>query len=298
MIFLNKKNYKIKTNAKINVGLNVYEKYENSYHNIDSIMLPISLADTLDILIDNSIGDLEIECSSKSVPTDKRNILYKTYELFFETIKKEKQKIFVKLEKNIPSEAGLGGGSSNAGGFLKILNSHYNNVLSLEELKKLALKIGSDVPFFLENKTSRIKGMGDEISVLENNLSTSLILIKPEFGVSTKDAYESFDNLEKVEVKYAHFENIEEALKENDVVKVSKNIENCLEQGILKINSQINFFRKQLETLFPCRNIKFFMSGSGSTYYTFVREEEKVEVETRLRTFLDDVEIFMCKILK
>ncbi len=292
------KQYTINTNAKINLGLNVYEKYENSYHNIDTIMLPIGLYDKLDIIIDNNKGNLKIECTSPKIPTDERNILYKTYKLFFEETKLEEQNIFVKLDKKIPSEAGLGGGSSNAAGFLKILNSHYDNILSKEKLINLALKIGSDVPFFLENKAARIKEMGDKISVLENNLSGSIILLKPNFGVSTKFAYESFDNLKKEEIKYANFENIEEALKENNIFKLAKNIENGLEQGILKNNFEIDFFKKQLKVLLPCRAVEFFMSGSGSSYYSFIREEEKTDIEVRLKTFLDDTEIFICDVIK
>lgn len=295
MIFLNKlKKYEVKSNAKINIGLNVYEKYENSYHNIDTIMLPIDLCDELEIVIYDKSGTLSIECSSQDIPTDKRNILYKTYELFFTKSKMEKQEIFIKLKKNIPTEAGLGGGSSNASCFLKILNSHYNNIFTREELKKLALKIGSDVPFFLENKTSRVSGMGDAISVVENNLTTSIILIKPNFGVSTKEAYDNFDDLKLK--KFTDFHNIELALKNNNVLKLEENIENCLEQGILVTNEKIRLFRKKLEDLFSDK--KFFMSGSGSTYYMFVTQKEKKDFELKVRAFGNDIKFFTCDDIK
>ena len=132
MIFLNK--YKVFSNAKINIGLNVFEKNEDGYHDIDSIMVPVTLADEMEIEIYNESGNLEIECSEKKIPTDERNILYKTYKVFFENIETKELKIKVLLKKNIPSEAGLGGGSSNAAFFLKVLNEYSGNIYSLEEL--------------------------------------------------------------------------------------------------------------------------------------------------------------------
>lgn len=105
--------YKIFSNAKINIGLNVFQKESDGYHNIDSIMAPIDLADEIDVTFYSDLGNLKIECSDKNIPTDERNILYKTYKAFLKKVKR-KEKNWYYL-KNIPSEAGLGGGSSNAG---------------------------------------------------------------------------------------------------------------------------------------------------------------------------------------
>ena len=84
--FLNK--YNILSNAKINIGLNVFKKDSDGYHNIDSIMAPIDLADELEITFFDEVGDLKIECTDKKIPTDDKNILYKTYKIFFEEILK------------------------------------------------------------------------------------------------------------------------------------------------------------------------------------------------------------------
>ena len=75
--------YKIFSNAKINIGLNVFQKEDDGYHNIDSIMVPIDLSDEMDITFYSELGDLKIECSDKNIPTDERNILYKTYKIFY-----------------------------------------------------------------------------------------------------------------------------------------------------------------------------------------------------------------------
>ncbi|ERT43566.1 4-diphosphocytidyl-2-C-methyl-D-erythritol kinase [Fusobacterium nucleatum CTI-2] len=284
--------YKIFSNAKINIGLNVFQKESDGYHNIDSIMAPIDLSDEMDVTFYSDLGDLKIECSDKSIPTDERNILYKTYKIFFEESKKEKEKIDIILKKNIPSEAGLGGGSSNAGFFLKLLNKHYGNVYNEKELEKLAMRVGSDVPFFIKNKIARVGGKGNRVDLVENNLKDSIILIKPlDFGVSTKEAYESFDNLK--EVKYADFDKIIKNLKEGNRIALESNIENSLEQGILETDTNIKMLKMTLNSVVSGK--KFFMSGSGSTYYTFVTELEKSQIETRLKTFVDNVKIIICK---
>ena len=238
------------------------------------------------------MGDLKISCSDKNIPTDKRNILYKAYEIFFENSEKHKMKIEISLKKNIPSEAGLGGGSSDAGFFLKLLNEHYGNAYNEKELEELAMKVGSDVPFFIKNKTARVGGKGNKVELVENNLKDSLILVKPlGFGISTKDAYNSFDELD--EVRYANFEKIIECLRDNNRKDLEKYIENGLEQGISERNADIKKFKEILNSVVPGK--RFFMSGSGSTYYTFVTEIERSQIETRLRTFVDNVEIIICK---
>lgn len=284
--------YKIFSNAKINIGLNVFQKESDGYHNIDSIMAPIDLVDEMDVTFYSDLGDLKIECSDRNIPTDERNILYKTYKAFFEESKKEKRKIDIILKKNIPSEAGLGGGSSNAGFFLKFLNEHYGNIYNESELEELAMKVGSDVPFFIKNKTARVGGKGNKVDLVENNLKDSIILIKPlDFGVSTKEAYESFDNLK--EVKYANFDKIIKCLKDNNRIALENSIENSLEQGILETDINIKMLKMTLNSVISGK--KFFMSGSGSTYYTFVTELEKSQIETRLKTFVDNVKIIICK---
>ena len=284
--------YKIFSNAKINIGLNVFQKESDGYHNIDSIMVPIDLADEMDVTFYSDLGNLKIECSDNNIPTDERNILYKTYKVFFEESKKEKRKIDIILKKNIPSEAGLGGGSSNAGFFLKLLNEYYGNIYNESELEELAMKIGSDVPFFIKNKTARVGGKGNKVDLVENNLKDSIILIKPlDFGVSTKEAYESFDNLK--EVKYTNFDKIIECLKDNNRIALENSIENSLEQGILETDINIKMLKITLNSVISGK--KFFMSGSGSTYYTFVTELEKSQIETRLKTFVDNVKIIICK---
>lgn len=282
---------KLLANAKINLGLNVYKKEEDGYHSLDTIMLPIDLNDELEIELFNRKGSLKIVCSDKNIPVDNKNILYKVYKKFFESIKKDEIEINIFLKKNIPTEAGLGGGSSNAAVFLKKLNEYYNNYFNIEDLIKIAFKIGSDVPFFISNRTSRVMGRGEFLKEIENKFKSSIVLIKPNFGISTKLAYDEFDKLESV--KYSNLEEIEKGLIRNDIYLIEKNIENSLEQAMKKEHN-LKLLKDSLKVILP--NKKFFMTGSGSVLFTFVTKNEIELTETRLKTFLDNIKIFICNI--
>lgn len=280
--------FSLKSNAKINIGLNVTGVLPNGYHLLDMVMVPISLTDRLDGEIFDEEGELEITTNKPSIPTGKENILWKIYNKFYEMSGLPRKRIKLHLEKVIPHEAGLGGGSSNGAFFLKELNSYHNNFFSLEELIEIGKSIGADIPFFIVNKPSRVKGIGEEIEVIENNLDRDIILIKPNFGVSTAKAYKNMYMLNnKVD---ADIDRIVCGLRDNDITLVEESIENHLEQGLLLEDSNIIEFRKRLSNI---PNMKFFMSGSGSAYYTFVENGER-EVKA-IKEQLQHCEVHLCR---
>lgn len=280
--------FSLKSNAKINIGLNVTGVLPNGYHLLDMVMVPISLTDGLDGEIFDEEGELEITTNKPSIPTGKENILWKIYNKFYEMSGLPRKRIKLHLEKVIPHEAGLGGGSSNGAFFLKELNSYHNNFFSLEELIEIGKSIGADIPFFIVNKPSRVKGIGEEIEVIENNLDRDIILIKPNFGVSTAKAYKNMYMLNnKVD---ADIDKIVCGLRDNDITLVEESIENHLEQGLLLEDSNIIEFRKRLSNI---PNMKFFMSGSGSAYYTFVENGER-EVKA-IKEQLQHCEVHLCR---
>lgn len=282
--------YILEPNAKINLGLNVKGVLDNGYHLLDMIMIPISLKDKMTIDVEDRVGDLKITTNIKGIPVNKENILYKIYELFYLESKIEKREMSVYLEKNIPHEAGLGGGSSDGAFFLKFLNEYHGNVFSTDKLIELGKKIGADIPFFIINKSSRVRGIGEQIEILENNLDSDIIIIKPTFGVSTAVAYKNVDVLgNKVD---ANIDNIILGLKENNLELVENSIENQLEQGLLVSDQNIIDFRKTLEKIV---DEKFFMSGSGSTYYTFVQPQRAKDKMEALREHLHHCRVYLCR---
>ena len=281
----------ITSNAKINIGLNITEKLPNGFHLLDMIMVPISLADKLEIKFNNQKGKLNISSNIKDIPCDEKNILYKVYKAFYEKAQIEPEDIDVYLEKNIPHEAGLGGGSSNGGFFLKELNKFHNFVLSDEDLSLVGKSVGADVPFFLKNTPCRVKGIGEKLEKIQNNLDCDVILVKPKFGVSTKKAYELYSKLD--EKKFANIEEVLSGLKENNLKKVCENIENMLEQGLLIDDENIKNFRNRIKDT----GLDFFMSGSGSCYYILSSKNTTEDYLKILNQKFDDCRIIKCNFL-
>ncbi|MBN2839196.1 MAG: 4-(cytidine 5'-diphospho)-2-C-methyl-D-erythritol kinase [Fusobacteriaceae bacterium] len=273
---------KIKANAKINLGLNILGKTNNGYHELDMIMAPINLFDNLNIKFYQKKGNLIIKSNIKGVPLDKRNIIYKVYEAFYNETSLQRENIEVYLEKNIPFQAGLGGGSSDGAFFLKILNEYHEFPLNLEQMIDLGKKIGADIPFFIVNKTVRAKGIGEVLEKIENNLDVKIILIKPNFGISTVEAYRGYSLLENK--KWADIDKIIEGLKANNPEKVIDNIENHLQQTSLLLNENVKTFEERLNKI--SKNFK--MSGSGSCYYLISDKENSQQIYTSLRSEFTD----------
>ncbi|MFR4477968.1 MAG: 4-(cytidine 5'-diphospho)-2-C-methyl-D-erythritol kinase [Fusobacterium sp.] len=283
--------FSLNSNGKINIGLNVTGVLPNGYHLLDMIMVPISLSDKITGEIEDISGTLEIKTNKADIPVNEDNILWKIYDKFYNESGLSKRKISLYLEKIIPHQAGLGGGSSNGAFLLKLLNEFHGNFFSQERLIEIGKSIGADIPFFLINKSARVRGIGEDIEIIENNLKNSIILIKPQFGVSTGKAYKNMSMLNNK--RDANIDKIIFGLKENRVDIVEDNIENHLEQGLLLEDENIIEFRKKLAEL----NMKFFMSGSGSAYYTFVTQEESEEAVTIIKEYLNSCEVYLCSSL-
>ncbi|MDP0493645.1 MAG: 4-(cytidine 5'-diphospho)-2-C-methyl-D-erythritol kinase [Fusobacterium sp. JB021] len=281
----------IYSNAKINIGLNILAKKFNGYHKLDMLMVPISLADKLEINFKNIKGNLKINCDNKNIPTDEKNIIYKIYNKFYEVTQLEKEEVEIYLYKRIPSQAGLGGGSSNGAFFLKELNKYYKNILSEQNMIDISKEIGADIPFFIKNLPCRVEGIGEKLTEIKNNLEYKILLIKPDFGISTKRAYYLSDKL--TDKKEANIEILIKSLKDNNLINLNLNNKNILEQSLLTEDENIINFRKKLDML---KNYNFFMSGSGSCYYSLLPKEESICIE-ELKKKVGDCDIYICNFL-
>lgn len=284
--------FSLNSNGKINIGLNITGKREDGYHLLDMVMVPISLSDRIKGEIEDISGTLTIKTNKKGIPTGKENILYKIYEKFYNESGLERKKVYVYLEKKIPHQAGLGGGSSNGAFLLKLLNEFHGNYFTVDKLIEIGKSIGADIPFFLINKSARVTGIGENIETIENNLENSIIVIKPDFGVSTKKAYKNMYMLNNK--KDADIDKVVLGLKVNRVSMVEENIENHLEQGLLLEDKNIMNFRKKLAEI---DNMEFFMSGSGSAYYTFVDKKLAENIYKTLKEHFKNCEVHLCSSL-
>ena len=263
------------SNCKINLGLNIIDKREDGYHELDMIMAPIAFGDKIDIICYDNLGELDFKIKNNLIPIDKSNTVTKAYNEYFEYANKEKRKVKVYLEKRVPRQAGLGGGSSNAGFLLVEMNKQYK-FYSYDELLLIAKKIGADVPFFIQDKSARVQGIGEKLVFLENNVKDKILLVKPiNIGISTKLAFSYYLEY-KNDIKKSKLDIIEKAMKEGNISEILENIENTLEQIILKKNIKLSNFKDKIEKKYQK---KFFMSGSGSTFFTFINDEELNIVE-------------------
>jgi 4-diphosphocytidyl-2-C-methyl-D-erythritol kinase len=175
-------------NAKINIGLNVLSKREDGYHNLETLFYPLGLKDALEF-VENHTNAVHLSTSGINLETEpQNNIILKAYHLLAE--KGSLPGIDIHLHKAIPHGAGLGGGSSDAAFFMKGLNEFFELHLSKEELKRIAVRLGADCSFFIENKPALASGIGEVLTETDLNLKGYfLVLIKPPFGVNTREAY-------------------------------------------------------------------------------------------------------------
>lgn len=175
-------------NAKINIGLDITSKRSDGYHTIETLFYPVGLKDALEFVENHSD---KVRLTLSGIPMDpdpSNNLIVKAYHLL--AAKKQLPRLDIHLHKAIPFGAGLGGGSSDAAFFLKGLNDYFELELSKAELSALAVLLGADCSFFIENKPSFAAGIGEILEPADVNLSGYyLLLVKPPFGVATKEAY-------------------------------------------------------------------------------------------------------------
>lgn len=279
------KQIKVKCPAKINLTLEILNKREDGFHNIQSVMQTIDLFDYLTISIEES-EKLEIELSgtSNEISYDEKNLVYKAAKLFFEKLPftTHNSRLTIFIEKNIPIAAGLAGGSTDAAGTLYGLNKLFDNILTKEELHALCAKLGSDLNFCLEGGCQLTTSRGEILEPLpfqEFNLS----LIKPKkLGISAKEAYTKFASLEN-KPNLNMTEKMISALKNNE--NIEKYLQNDLEIALLDDYSEL----KEIKTNYP----KSLMSGSGSTFFVLQEKispfSEKFWIKEKLKSIPEGV---------
>jgi 4-diphosphocytidyl-2-C-methyl-D-erythritol kinase len=176
--------------AKINLFLKVMKRRPDGYHEIVSLMSPVSLFDTVFMAFDQSTTS--VECTHPMVPQGEGNLAYRAASLFFEAVSID-DGVAVFIDKKVPVAAGLGGGSSNAAAVLLGLNQHYGSPLDDEQLRAIAIKIGADVPFFLLRTAAIARGIGDRLEVYEGLPRTPVVLVCPPRAVSTAWVYKNLN---------------------------------------------------------------------------------------------------------
>ena len=269
---------KILSPAKINLFLHVRGKRPDGYHELFSLMCCITLFDEISLRFGGG-DNIEIYCSHPNVPADRTNLAHQAARLFLSQMGSARG-LEIKLTKNIPVAAGLGGGSSNAASILLALNAHYGHPFSETHLMEMGLKLGADVPFFIFKKPALATGVGEKLNPFEGDLPYHLLLLYPGFSVSTAETYQNLNlGLTKAEKKPTS-----NHLKLNRF-NPARHLTNDLEQVTAPKYPEIGLAKEKLLNLGA---VGALMSGSGPTVFGLFDHVETAE--TARQTLSIDLE--------
>lgn len=245
----------LKSPAKINIGLNIIRKRDDGYHDLETIFYPLLLND---ILTFEKADETKLESNSNDINSLKTNLIFTAIE-FLENIVERELNVKIYLEKNIPIGAGLGGGSSNAASTLKALNQLFELHLTYNKLSEIALKLGSDVPFFLEPYPCFASSRGERRKNIQLSLSQPILIVNPGIHISTNWA---FQNLELTSHKKSLKELCEHSSITIDDIKdyATNDFENIVYEKYPEI--------KSIKDKLDASGADFVsMTGTGSTVY-------------------------------
>jgi 4-diphosphocytidyl-2-C-methyl-D-erythritol kinase len=267
---------KKKSGCKVNLLLNILGKRRDGFHELETVIQPVNLCDELSF--ERGGNEIQLSCSDKNLPTDSRNLIFRAAKNFFEAAKISGG-VKIHLEKKIPLAAGLGGGSGNAATTLLALNEFFEKPLAAETIFELAAAIGSDVPFFLQNKPALATGRGEKIQPLENFpalAGKAILLIHPGFGISTPWAYQNLGRFpEALNGKSGRAQELISKLQANNWTAAADGFLNSLEVPAFEKFPILKLYQ---EFLRANGALAALMSGSGSTTFAIVENVAAAEL--------------------
>ena len=293
--------YTKKAYAKINLYLDVLNKIESGYHNIESVMQTISLYDTVSLTVLDGEFEIAINTNDSSIPTDENNLVYKACIKYLEYARKKRkikasnQKFSFTIEKNIPIAAGMAGGSSDCATALRLMNEAYNNILKENELLEIASSIGADVGFCLIGGTCECRGIGDKIKQLKPFNDVYLVCAIDNTRISTPEAYGLLDARYGTKSSSTRiFEVFVGAINNGaNLNRISALLFNKFEHVIIPKNPNINAIKS---ALLGNGAIGALMSGSGpSVFGIFESENDQIKAYNALKD--QNIRTFLCKTL-
>lgn len=259
----------LKANAKINLALNVVGKREDGYHELDMIFLPLHLHDTIAVSRISKKKDSHILINDE--PVNFANNFCENVIRDFTKRYSIKKKYEFDIYKEIPSEAGMGGGSSDAAAIAQFYRKKFKLDIPDLLLTQILLKHGSDIPYFLVNKPARVRGIGDRIEPIKVKNDYFVLIVKPKAGLSTKLVYEA---LKQEKSTPANIENVIIALETGDDELLAKSIGNALEEPAMKMCPKVKEIKEYLKSNgFPIT----MMTGSGTAVFSLCHDHDQVE---------------------
>ena len=260
---------KVKAAAKVNLTLDITGKRPDGYHNIRTVMQSVGIFDTV-TLTENSSKEITVSCNHPDVPCDERNIVYKCAAAFYKKSGIECGGLHIHIEKNIPTQAGLAGGSADGAAVVVGLNALCGNIFSGSELEEIGGTVGADIPFCIHGGTVLCEGTGTTLTPLENIPECYFVLVKPPVGISTAQAYNAVDS--RTSSPEPSTDKMLDSL--NNIEKIGKFLRNDFEDT-LNITELLDI-KRELVSFGGCFGA--CMSGSGSTVFGIFTDKEKAAV--------------------
>lgn len=257
---------KKKSYAKINLTLDVIEKRQDGYHNIDGIMQMIDLYDEVEV---KNSDKFEITSTSKDIPLDERNLVYKVYKVLKEKYKFN-ERFSILIEKNIPVSAGIAGGSTNSAVVIEMIDEILGLNMSLDDKKQIGKSVGADIPYLLVGKTARTRGIGDELEILDSLPTTDILIVNNGVEIATPYVYSNIvpsgnsDRIDKLINVY----------KNKNYDEFFKGLYNVMEKVSISYCPEIQNIKDKMYE-FNC--IKSLMSGSGPTVFGIFNDDKDIK---------------------
>lgn len=257
---------KKKSYAKINLVLDVIEKRQDGYHNIDGIMQMIDLYDEVEVKISDKF---EITSNSKDIPLDEKNLVYKVYKALKEKYKFN-ERFSILIEKNIPVSAGIAGGSTNSAVVIEMIDEILGLNMSLDDKKQIGKSVGADIPYLLVGKTARTRGIGDELEILDSLPTTDILIVNNGVEIATPYVYSNIvpsgnsDRIDKLINVY----------KNKNYDEFFKGLYNVMEKVSISYCPEIQNIKDKMYK-FNC--IKSLMSGSGPTVFGIFNDDKDIK---------------------
>ncbi|AIZ36974.1 4-(cytidine 5'-diphospho)-2-C-methyl-D-erythritol kinase [Parvimonas micra] len=257
---------KKKSYAKINLTLDVIEKRQDGYHNIDGIMQMIDLYDEVEV---KNSDKFEITSNSKDIPLDERNLVYKVYKVLKEKYKFN-ERFSIRIEKNIPVSAGIAGGSTNSAVVIEMIDEILGLNMSLDDKKQIGKSVGADIPYLLVGKTARTRGIGDELEILDSLPTTDILIVNNGIEIATPYVYSNIvpsgnsDRIDKLINVY----------KNKNYDEFFKGLYNVMEKVSISYCPEIQNIKDKMYE-FNC--IKSLMSGSGPTVFGIFNDDKDIK---------------------
>ena len=261
----------VKAYAKVNLLLDICAKRTDNYHDLFMIMQSIGIYDT--VTVERIKGrNIEISCNIADIPLDSKNIAYKAAEAFFKAakIRVTSRGIHIDIIKRIPHAAGLAGGSADGAAVIVALNQLYGTDFSDEELCKIGVTVGADVPFCITGGTLLSQGIGEILSKVKPLRKCYFTIAKPDFGVNTGRAYSMFDEGGKTHSPDCL--GMLKAIQSRDLAEIGSRLENVFEQFI-EVPDRI-YMKEEMRS---CGALGVCMSGSGPTVYGIFETKENAQ---------------------